>query len=207
MEILLPPIRGIFVPTDVHLTSSTRRVCDLRFDSKRFVQYFDAFETTADEAAYHDASLDTRSLASLVRRFAATEECQRHVELRDARWHMITQLPDFTVCPECFDEVVWPELSGRGSPKAIALMFKETPQRLPRASCQLYSARMRGIFRTAVDGDDYKLLASKARERRTVEARWKSDSAEIKRLLASNPGNRRLEGELAVVTDEWKDVE
>lgn len=204
IEVLLPAIRGILIPTDVHLTSPTRRVCDLRFDSKRFVQYFDALETTADQSFREDLPPDTRALASLVRRFAAVEECEGEKELRDAKWHLITQLPEFTVCPECFDEIVWPELQRR---KAIPLMFKETPQRLPRASCQLYSARMRGIFRLAVEGDDYKLLAGKARERRSLEERYKKESAELKMLIANGGGSRRLEDELEVVVDDWKDVE
>lgn len=204
IEVLLPAIKGIFIPTDVHLTSAARRVCDLRFDSKRFVQYFDAFETTADESYREDMPADVRSLASLVRRFAMIEECQGEKDLRDARWHIITQLPEFTVCPECFDDVVWPQLEKR---KAIPLMFKESSQRIPKASCQLYSARMRQVFKNAVDGDDYKLLASKVRERRALENKYKDETADLKKLLASNTGSRRLEAQLERIVDDWKDVE
>ena len=198
VETLLPPIRGIFVRTDSHGPPGAPRVCDLRFDSKRFVQYFDALETTADKADDDDGPPDTRHLASLARRWALIEECQHDTELLDRRWHIITQLPEFTVCEECFGEVVWPELE---EGKAIPKMFNKNLQRIPKASCQLYSTKMRGIFRLAVDADDYKLLASKARERKTVEAAYKANLAELKRQSKANP---MVAQESKRVTEEWR---
>ena len=198
IETLLPPIRGIFVRTDGY-GSQGGRVCDLRFDSKRFVQYFDALETTADKADGDDDGPDTRRLASLVRRFAQIDECQRDAELVDARWHAITQLPEFTVCEECFDEVVWPELDER---KAIPAMFNKKQQILPKATCQLYSERMRAVFSKAVDGDDYKLLASKARERKTIEAAYRANLESMKRQLKVNP---QIAGkEIERIVGEWR---
>jgi hypothetical protein len=199
IETLLPPIRGIFVRTDVHGSAGVGRVCDLRFDSKRFIQYFDALETTADRADDDDEDPDTRSLASLVRRLALIEECQRDKELTDGRWHLITQLPEFTVCDECFDEVVWPELDDG---KAIPSMFNKKQQILPKASCQLYSERMRAVFSKAVDGADYKLLASKARERKTVELAYRANLDSMKRQLKVNP--QAAVKEIERITAEWK---
>ena len=200
VETLLPAIRGIFVRTDnPHAPQGAGRVCDLRFDSKRFIQYFDALETTADKADEDDVQPDTRSLASLVRRMATINECQQDKELTDARWHVITQLPEFTVCEECFDDVVWPELEDR---KAIPAMFNKTQQRIPKASCQLYSERMRDIFSTAIDGNDYKLLASTARERKTVEAAHKANVEKMKRQMKTNP--QAAGREIERLTAEWK---
>lgn len=81
------------------------------------------------------------------------------------------------MCAECYDEVVVPELVAG---KAIPAMFNKDTKRIPKASCQLYSPRMRGIFRTAVDAGDYKLLAGKARERRTVEGAWRVNVGELR---------------------------
>lgn len=199
VETLLPAIKGIFVRTDnPHTPSGAGRVCDLRFDSKRFIQYFDALETTADRADEDDKSPDTRSLASLVRRMALIDECQQDKDLIDARWHVITQLPEFTVCEDCFDEVVWPELEDR---KAIPLMFNKTQQRIPRASCQLYSERMREVFSKAVDSNDYKLLASKARERKGIEATYRANLDALKRQMKVNPQAGK---EIERITAEWK---
>lgn len=198
VETLLPPVRGIFVRTDFPGTLNARRICDLRFDSKRFIQYFDALETTADRADDDDV-LDTRNLASLVRRLALIDECQRDTELIDHRWHVITQLPEFTVCEECFDEVVWPELEER---KAIPAMFNKIQQRIPKASCQLYSAGMRALFTQAVHGNDYKLLAFKARERKTVEMAYRENLEVLKRQLKVNP--QLAAAEIDRITEEWR---
>ncbi|TVY12975.1 hypothetical protein LARI1_G008454 [Lachnellula arida] len=197
VEVLLPAMKGVFVRTDSH--GPSLRVCDLRFDSPRFIQYFDALEIAADRADYHDKDPDTRELASLARRFAKLDECPRSTDLVDKKWHFITQLPEFTVCPECYHEIVQPEVEDR---KPIPLLFCKDPKRVNgKASCQLYSARMRGLFRTAVDADDYKLLASKARERRTVEGAWKANSSELRRKERAGLDVR---GEIRRVHDEWE---
>ncbi|QSZ30707.1 hypothetical protein DSL72_000265 [Monilinia vaccinii-corymbosi] len=203
VEVLLPPIRGAFVRTlETPYSSSIPRICDLRFDSKRFVRYFDALETTADDAAYYNSPPDTRALAKLARKFSALEECQRSTDLSDRRWYLITQLPDFTVCEECFDDVVLPELEDG---KAIPLMFSKTPQRIQKASCQLYSERMRAIFRKACNSDDYMLLATKARERKNAELTWKVHVAATKRQSReSMVPNPLLGREIQRLNDEWR---
>lgn len=176
------------------------RVCDLRFDSKRFVQYFDALETTADKSEIEESAPDTRALVSLAKRMSLFPECERDNNLLDQSWNVITQLPEFTVCEECFDEVVWPELEDR---KAIPMMFSKKLPTLPVASCQLYSARMRGIFRTAVDGNDYKFLAQKARERRAAEAKYKMDVEGLRRLPGKGSG-QAVVAEIKRLEEEWR---
>lgn len=198
VETLLPALRGIFVRVDSHSSSATPRVCDLRFDSKRFIQYFDALETTADKADYDDADPNLRSLAALARNMANRPECQHDKDLLDRRWHIITQLPEFTVCEECFEEVVEPELEER---KSIPLLFNKDLKRIPKASCQLYSTKMRGFFRLAVDSDDYKLLAAKARERKGIESAYKTNLAEVRKGLGRVPG---AEKEIARLGEEWR---
>ncbi|CZT10188.1 related to ser/arg-related nuclear matrix protein [Rhynchosporium agropyri] len=200
VEVLLPNIRGVFVRID---SGSSPRICALRFDSKRFVQYFDALETCADNASFHSKLPDTRDLASLARRLAMFEECQHDKDLLDRRWHIITQLPELTVCEECFEEVVWPELE---EGKAIPAMFNKTLKRIERASCQLYSPKMRGIFRLAVDSGDYKMLATKARERKAVEGKFKGNLAELRRQKSAGMGNGSgvVEREVARLEEEWR---
>lgn len=177
------------------------RVCDLRFDSKRFVQYFDALETTADKAVSEVAPPDTRPLVSLAKRLAMFPECERDADLVEQPWNIITQLPEFTVCEECFDEVVWPELEDE---KAIPMMFSKKLPTLPMASCQLYSPKMRGIFRTAVDGNDYKLLAQKARERKAVEMKYKKDIDNLRRLAAKGGNSQGIIAEIRRLEEEWR---
>ncbi|RFU29715.1 hypothetical protein B7463_g6592, partial [Scytalidium lignicola] len=202
VEALLPTLRGIFVRNDANVPPGSPRICDLRFDSKRFIQYFDALETTADSVDSPYSRPDTRHLVDVVRRLSMIEECQRDEDLTNCYWHVITELPEFTVCPECWDETVRPELEKR---KAIPAMFNKVQQRLPRSSCQLYSERMRDIFRKAVDTDDYMLLASKARERKAIEAGYKANLAELRRVSNAGGSNASAaDWEIERITDEWK---
>jgi hypothetical protein len=93
--------------------------------------------------------------------------------------------------------------------KAIAKLFAKDLKRLPRASCQLYGERMRGLFRLAVDSGDYKLLAAKARERRVAEEKFKREVGELKRqLIGSGQGGmgveRDIEREIERKEEEWR---
>jgi len=202
VEALLPSLRGIFVRNDANVPPGSSRICDLRFDSNRFIQYFDALETTADSTDSAYGKPDIRHLANVVRRLSMIEECQRDEDLTDCYWHVITQLPQFTVCPECWDEVVRPELEKR---KAIPAMFNKVQQRLPRSSCQLYSKRMRDIFKTAVDTDGYMFLATNARERKAIEIGYKAKLAELRRSVrAAGPNTVADEWEIERITEDWR---
>jgi hypothetical protein len=192
IETLLPSLKSVFVRTDYNYPPSLPRVCDMRFDSKRFIHYFDSLETAADTAPDPRYAPDTTELASLVKRFASLPECPRDTTLPNSYWYIITQLPDFTVCQECFDEVVHP---GMDKGKAIPSMFNKAMQRKEAASCQLYSERMRSIFQKAVDGNDYKLLASKARERRAKELQCKKEIAEWRGVKGGDKEVRKIEAE------------
>lgn len=194
IETLLPSLKGVFVKTDHNYPPNLPRVCDMRFDSKRFIHYFDSLETTADTASDSRYQVDTTELASLVKRFASLPECRRDTTLSNSYWYIITQLPDFTVCPECFDEVVLP---GLAKGKAIPAMFNKAMQRRESASCQLYSERMRDIFEKAVNGNDYKLLAGKARERKAKEVQCKKEVAEWKGVKGGEKEVRKIEAEWA----------
>jgi hypothetical protein len=205
VETLLPAVRGVFIRNDAY-ASNPARVCDLRFDSKRFIQYFDALETTADLSSNMYEPPDTRDLVYLCHKLAMLPECQRDKDLLERKWHLITQLPEFPVCEECYDEVVYPEIDDG---KAIAKLFAKDLKRLPRASCQLYGERMRGLFRLAVDSGDYKLLAAKARERRVAEEKFKREVGELKRqLIGSGQGGmgveRDIEREIERKEEEWR---
>jgi len=164
IETLLPQLAGrVFVRSDQR---DLPKPCKLRFDSPRFVHYFDALEQMADNAKTTRTAPDPREFVALVKKYLALPECPKGEELQNERWHVIRELPEFTVCPECFADVVVPELEQR---KAIPSMFSRARQLVPSASCQLHSPRMREVFGRAVDADDYLLLATKARERRKME--------------------------------------
>ncbi|CAD6502013.1 BgTH12-02256 [Blumeria graminis f. sp. triticale] len=177
VEILLPILHGMFVYLDSY--NAETGICALRSNSRRFVQYFDELEKIAVEANTEGAPPDPHSLERLALHFDTFEECQLDTELFDCHWHIIPQLPEFTVCGECFNAVVWPLLEeGRDIPK----MFSEDVHLVSRASCQLYSPYMRDAFLLAVTHNDYWMLASIARQRREAELAFKADNMGVRRM-------------------------
>ncbi|SZF04138.1 unnamed protein product [Blumeria hordei] len=177
VEILLPVLHGMFVYLDSYNAESG--ICALRSNSRRFVKYFDELEKIAVEANTEGAPPDPYALERLALHFDTFEECQLDTELFDCHWHIIPQLPEFTVCRECFNSVVWPLVEeGRDIPK----MFSEEIHLVPRASCQLYSPYMRDAFLLAVTHNDYWMLASITRQRKEAELAFK----------ANNVGSRRM---------------
>jgi hypothetical protein len=196
IEALLPPLRGIFVRTDHLGPPGLPRSCDMRVDSKRFVHYFDALEMAADK--HHDPRYlpDLHDFVELAKRYAAIPECQKDEEKAHASWYLITQLPEFTVCHECYDEVIRPLVDKRGIPA----MFNLSRGPIPFGTCQLYSERMRDIFKDAVNDDDYKLLASKARERRKAEMVKNNALEDVRRSLKG----KAADAEIKRIQGEWK---
>lgn len=165
VEALLPATRGLFVPTHPEGAPAQKRTCDLRFDSPRFLHYFDALELLADRADSSGRAMDPRPFAVLAKRFVSTPPCRGDKEVFDSRWYSIAQLPELSVCAACFEDVVRPEAERR---RAIAAMFA-LGREVPVGSCGMHSRRMREAFKEAVRKDDYMLLARAARERREKE--------------------------------------
>ncbi|KAI1004212.1 hypothetical protein K3495_g3999 [Podosphaera aphanis] len=195
LQVLLPELNETFVPIESY--SNMPQICSLRHNCKRFVQHFDALEDIAAKSRSEGAPPDVRPFAQLTRHLAITKECQQDTELFDHHWHIINQLPEFTVCEECFTDTVIPLINEGNS---IALMFEKTARRIPRASCQLYSLRMTQVFELAAAADDFNALASKARERRTMELRIKAHSADLKRRR----DEWGVEEQITRVQKEWR---
>jgi hypothetical protein len=150
------------------------------------------------------------------------EKCTRDTVLIDTPWHYNPLLPEFTVCEDCFDAVVWPSMK-TGS--TLATEFHQVLTPLPAGirtdgtSCQLYSPRMRKVWKRAVEEGDregMKLLARKVRERREVEDELRYEQREIERKLERN---RKSTGPMAedirasckrkldAIAREWADWE
>src|SRR3569833_1912641 len=85
----------------------------------------------------------------------------------DKTWYIMKDIPSLTVCHECFNDAVSPELDRDG---AVESNFSRRPQRLARAAGQLYSPRMRAIFQMACRTDDMGFLQAYVLERQRIEA-------------------------------------
>lgn len=176
------------------------RICDMRFDSKRFVHYFDALETTADATtSLSRPAPDLHHLAELAKQYTLVEECQRDTDLFDASWHVMNELPEFTVCEDCWQEVVVPFAARR---KPLATLFRKDRVFFPKASCQLYSDKMRGVLGKAMEESDLGKLATKARERKGIERAYKANLMDVGRRWAGDRYQAALE--VARLRKEWE---
>jgi hypothetical protein len=118
---------------------------------------------------------DIQDFVDAMRRISRYRECVKDTMLATASWHFIPDLPEFTICEECFDDVVWP-LRDRPIAKDVSKTMKLVPtlrksQLGPGLSCQLYSERMRRIFREAVSKNDFEMLKTAAKHRYIMEHR------------------------------------
>lgn len=182
-----------------------KRVCDMRFDTENFIHYFDALELVAEQTPRHLGRYlpDMSLFIEVVKRLGAIQEgqnrnaavtsggatpprCEGSKELIGANWWCIAQLPELTCCASCFREVVKPEVENR---RAIPRMFEV--ERRERGSCQLYSPRMRKIFRECCASDEFVALAKAARERKKMEREYREDLEWATRFS----GSRREEQE------------
>ena len=164
-------------------------VCHLAMTSPRFLQYIDLLDAAAESS-----SMD--GFLSYARRKVVLRECPRNRPVIRNTWRCIPQFPEFTVCEDCFDDVVWPLSKANYS---IARMFRLLLQPTTRqqddedgpssklvesssfsstsssstagllidadnyhhgheATCHLYSAKIRAMFRQAVMNDDFENL-------------------------------------------------
>ncbi|PLN79194.1 hypothetical protein BDW42DRAFT_131318 [Aspergillus taichungensis] len=157
--------------------SSTKqeRVCDLVTDSPRFIRYIDLLDMSATRA--EQGELDLSDFMAYARRKVVIRDCPRDRPVFST-WHYMPKLPTFTVCEDCYDDVVWPlvranqPLARRFSSSSRLLPGKAAAQCCREASCQLYSPRIRAKFQDAVVRDDLEYLSSIAVRRFDAEQRY-----------------------------------
>jgi len=206
VEVLLPSLMGIFIPLDSR-SEPIESVCSLHYtpQRKRFALYFDLFETTVDRALKVNGPPNGSELAARLERLSVLDECKEDSPVRHRYWHSMQFLPQFTVCEECFSEVVRPRIK---DDNALARNFYREPVRMKEAACQLYSARMREIFRKACRRNDPKYLEEKVKERQKVEAEIHGKLMKLDKMDKKGEADTRtVEEEVAKLIREWKEWE
>ena len=214
-ETLFPALAGAFVR--VPAAVKIERVCALRAASKRLPQYLDALVEAAESSAAGGRA-DLAPLATVARALAYKQECGRDRMVADGAWHFPAGLPELTVCEECFDEVVRPRLRrGPSLADRFSLSLQPLPPPARRASCQLYSPRMRRVWERSADKGDWEYLKRKVRERRKVEDELREQQQAIMMMLTTKGGGlyaggggvdkERLKKELDRIELEWADWE
>jgi hypothetical protein len=206
-----------------------RRTCDLRTDSARFPKYVDLLEFTSNEAQTYRRPPNMLRFVQLARKCGSMRECQRDDLLLNQPWHFIPELPELTVCEECFDQVVCPQVHNRSE---LADAFNRKTEQAPplphidshfiRAglmspklgsgetgvplvkgtSCQLYSPRMRDLFVKCCKTDDLDGLRKAAVARVMKERELQGRLAAAMRM---DEGRRAEEARRVVA--EWREWE
>jgi hypothetical protein len=122
-------------------------------------------------------------------------------------WHYIPELPEFTICEDCYDDVVWP-LADSPIANMVSRTLKAIPGKRPvrdrLASCQLSSPRMRAKFRKAVQNEDFAYLKATALARYQAEIKFRDRK---ERLLDDSKRGRDCDVELRKNIEEWKKYE
>jgi len=201
IETIFPNLKGVFYPAQLS-NPQQKRTCDLSHESRRFAQYVDMLEEISKQAEQYRRPPNMLRFVHLARKMAEVRECTRDDMIVGQPWHFIPQLPDFTVCEECYHAVVWPEVVAGSE---LASSFQRTLQLLPPtmgpASCQLYSPRMRNVFLDACRRSDFVGLRASVSQRVRVERDLQARLAVITRSGADGP---EMAEEVARLVEQWK---
>lgn len=202
LRLLMPPHQDTFKLC----TTLQERVCDFVTDSPRFVRYIDLLDIAANRAEQeHSPQPDLSEFMAYARRKVVLRDCRRsRVALNT--WHYMPQLPELTVCEDCYDDVVWPMVKANYPiARKFSAMMRLPPgdglARCREASCQLYSPRMRLKFREAVEENDLAYLNMIALQRYEAEQRYRKHRAQ---LLEDEERGYDCDAELRRNLEEWK---
>ncbi|KAL8731170.1 MAG: hypothetical protein Q9166_003577 [cf. Caloplaca sp. 2 TL-2023] len=197
LQTIFPVLKGIFhKPRSNSRHSLDERTCSLRSDSSRFAIYVDLLEDTANQANEYRRSPNTYRFLELVKSMEVVPACARDTMMRGKHWHTIPKLPEFTACPECYEDVVWPAVL-QGFP--LASQLSRQSQVVGKAvSCQLYSSKMRNVFREACEDGDFEFL------KRMAVKRWRVER-DLQARIVDVSGLRGKEREevMEEIVDEW----
>ena len=216
LEMLFPTIRGYF--TRLPSTSSytpEKYTCSLRTTSRRCPQYLDLLVELDAEAQANGSRPNMTRFIKMARDNAFKGECAKNKAFVRKAWHFIPALPEFTVCEECYDEVIWPAVA-EGKTRVPRLVNKSI-QLVPDediehgSSCCLYSSRMRRVWDVATREEDLKYLERKALERKRKEVQLAKERRGLMRWMADEEkgsrGYERAKDNLKLLEREWKDWE
>ena len=199
IEAIFPNLYGVFQPTKASNTPQVR-TCDLSPQSRRFATYVDTLEQISQQAATYRRPPNILRFVHLAQQMAAVRECTRDDLVLGQPWHFMSHLSEFTVCEECYNHVVWPEIAAGSE---LAGSFNRTLQVLPPSptgtSCQLYSPRMREVFRNCCHENDWVGLRTAVLQRVRVEKDLQGRLAQV-RLY----GGEGAAEEVRKLVADWK---
>lgn len=171
IEALFPSMRGYFTRLLPVAQLDNKYLCSIRVTSRRFPRFIDLIVELDDESQLTGNSPDINRFVKLAQELAFKGECPRDEVLIGRPWHFIPEFPKFTVCEECFEDIIWPDIYK--DPPSMIKRFNRKTQLVPGedigTSCCLYSPRMRRVWDRAVRNDDFDYLKRKVAERMLIK--------------------------------------
>lgn len=205
LKILFPHWRDVFyrARTSQH-HELKERFCSLRSSATRFGDYLDMVVVSSHEAEKKRKSPNTKPFCDLAKQLAAIDDCPRDKMNPRKAWHIHPHLPEFTICQDCYEAVVYP-LVKTGSP--LAAKIDKKPQQFPnpdvKCCCNLYSPRMRKVFREACEDEDYEHLRHTVLKRHMLQ----QDLLETLGEKDAHPRDEEVTERLQDLVARWKEKE
>ena len=186
LETIFPVLEDVLYVSRSHHSEAKKQVCSLRSDGHQFVQYIDVLDQVATEARKSHKEPNTAPFARLVKKLTREPEslkprtpphsssdlvvinkCPRDQRVSHQPWHIHPHIPEFTICPSCYAEVVLPAVTAG---HYIARAIDQSPHKLDQQiSCHLYAGPMRKVFQEACEDDDLEHLRHKAHRRHLLQ--------------------------------------
>jgi hypothetical protein len=174
IELVFPELKKVKLFERPENKLAQEKYCSMWANGKNFYSLANELDRLARYKRNDD--LQTRDVSTFVdkvKKMSRTRECARDSMLGTALWHFMDRLPEFTVCEECYETVVWP-LRDRQLARDIGVTLQAVKvprpyQYLQGISCQLYSERMRRVFKDAVERNDFQALKKAALARYEME--------------------------------------
>ena len=216
LESIFPVLEEVFYVSRGHHGEVKERVCSLRSNGHNFVQYIDVLDQVAAEARKSHKEPNTAPLARLAKQLTQAPEspktrtppqisntqvvpkCPRDQMLPGLPWHIHPHIPEFTICPACYTDVVYPAVIA-GHP--IARAIDHSPHKVDqRASCHLYSTRMRAVFNEACEDRDFEHLRHTAHKRHLLQ----QDLLDVFEEGERHPEDEEVKERGRGLLEEWK---
>lgn len=216
LESIFPVLEEVFYMSRSHHGEVKERICSLRSDGHNFVKYINVLDQVAAEARKSHKEPNTAPLARLAKQLTTEPEspktrtppqsssslvlskCPQDQMLPNLPWHIHPHIPEFTICPSCYTDVVLPAvIAGR----PIARAIDHSPHRVEqRASCHLYSTRMRTVFNEACEDDDFEHLRHTAHKRHLLH----QDLLDVFEEGERHPDDKEVKERAWDLWEEWK---
>ena len=202
LELLYPGLGDIFHATSNgkdakkgQLKDKEPHVCSLRSDEARFGKYLDSLINMDESARKSKSKPSTSDFIWEIKWLTIISPCNGAAVHYGQDMHCHPDCPELTICEECYYKTVRPALksiSRRDTRHFARGIGYEAKEIVGPSTCKLYSARMKQLFREAVEDDDFEYL-KKAVEKRHLLLK---DLEEARMALAKKPHEEKLKGDV-----------